>query len=70
MSSEKRSNGKISAADAILPWSSCTRKMLKKVGDRTYSCLTVTVALNHFFVLPFMWTALVALQFSCSVVGN
>ena len=39
-----------------------SRKMLKRVGDRRHSCLTPTVVLNHSPMLPFIWTALVALS--------
>ena len=39
-----------------------SRKMLKRVGDRRHPCLTPTVVLNHSHLLPFMWTALVALS--------
>ena len=39
-----------------------SRKMLKRVGDRRHPCLTPTVALNHSPMLPFIWTALVALS--------
>ena len=42
--------------------------MLKRVGDRRHSCLTRTVILNHSPMLPFIWTALVAFSYSCSVV--
>ena len=35
---------------------------LKRVGDRRYPCLTLNVDLNHSPVLPFIWTALVALS--------
>ena len=45
-----------------------SRKMLKRVGDRRHPCLTPTVVLNHSPMLPFIWTALVALSYSCSVV--
>ena len=38
-----------------------SRKMLKRVGDRRHPCLTPTVVLNHSPMLPFIWTALVAL---------
>ena len=40
----------------------CSRKMLKRVGDRRHPCLTPTVVLNHSPMLPFIWTALVALS--------
>ena len=39
-----------------------SRKMLKRVGDRSHPCLTPTVVLNHSPMLPFIWTALVALS--------
>ena len=39
-----------------------SRKMLKRVGDRRHPCLTQTVVLNHSHMLPFIWTALVALS--------
>ena len=39
-----------------------SRKMLKRVGDRRHPCLTPTVVLNHSPMLPFTWTALVALS--------
>ena len=45
-----------------------SRKMLKKVGDRRHHCLTPTVVLNHSPMLPFIWTALVALSYSCLMV--
>ena len=45
-----------------------SRKMLKRMGDRRHPCLAPTVVLNHFPMLPFIWTALVALSYSCSVV--
>ena len=45
-----------------------SRKMLKRVVDRRHHCLTPTVVLNHSTMLPFTWTALVALSQSCSVV--
>ena len=45
-----------------------SRKIFKMVGDRRHPCLTPTVVLNHSPVLPFIWTALVALSQSCSVV--
>ena len=38
------------------------RKMLKRVDDRRHHCLTPTVVLNHSPMLPFIWTALVALS--------
>ena len=38
-----------------------SRKMLKRVGDRRHPCQTPTVVLNHSPMLPFIWTALVAL---------
>ena len=44
------------------------RKMLERVGDRGHPCLTPTVVLNHSLMLPFIWTALVTLSKSCSVV--
>ena len=34
-----------------------SRKMLKRVGDSRHPCLTPTVVLNHYPVLPFIWTA-------------
>ena len=39
-----------------------SRKMLKRVGDRRHPCLTPTVVLNYSPMLPFIWTALVALS--------
>ena len=45
-----------------------SRKMLKRMGDRRHPCLTPTVVLNHSHMLPFIWTALVALSYSCSMV--
>ena len=39
-----------------------SKKMLKRVGDRRHTCLTPTVVLNHYLVLPFIWTAPVALH--------
>ena len=39
-----------------------SRKMLKRMGDRRHLCLTPTVVLNHSSMLPFIWTALVALS--------
>ena len=39
-----------------------SRKMLKRVGERRHPCLTPTVVLNHSPMLPFIWTALVALS--------
>ena len=39
-----------------------SRKMLKRVGDRKHLCLTPIVVLNHSPMLPFIWTALVALS--------
>ena len=45
-----------------------SRKMLKKVGDRRHPCLTLTVVLNRCPMLPFIWTALVVLSWSCSMV--
>ena len=45
-----------------------SRKMLKRVGDRRHPCLTPTVVLSHSPMLPFIWTALVALSQSCSMV--
>ena len=39
-----------------------SRKLLKSLGDRRYPCLTPTVVLNHFPMLPFIWTAFVALS--------
>ena len=44
------------------------RKMLKRVGDRRHPCLTPTVILNHSPMLPFIWTALIALSQSCSMM--
>ena len=38
-----------------------SRKLLKMVSDRRHLCLTPTVVLNHSSMLPFIWTALVAL---------
>ena len=37
------------ASDMIL-----SRKMLKRVGEKRHPCLTPTVPLNHFPVLPFI----------------
>ena len=45
-----------------------SRKMLKRVGDRRHPCLTPTIVLNHSPMLPFVWTALVALSYSCTMV--
>ena len=45
-----------------------SRKMLKRVGDRRHLCLTPTVVLNHSPMLQFIWTALVDLSKSCSLV--
>ena len=45
-----------------------SRKMLKRVGDRRHPCLTPTIVLNHSPILPFIWTAFVALSQSCSMV--
>ena len=42
--------------------------MLKRVGDRRHPCLTPTVVLNHSSLLPFIWTALVTLPWSYSMV--
>ena len=39
-----------------------SRKMLKWVGNRRHPCLTPTVVLNQSPMLPFIWTALVALS--------
>ena len=39
-----------------------SRKILKRVGDKGHPCLTPTVVLNHSPMLPFIWTALVALS--------
>ena len=39
-----------------------SRKMLKRVATRRHPCLTPTVVLNYFPMLPFIWTALVAAQ--------
>ena len=39
-----------------------SRKMLKRVDGRRHPCLTPTVVLNHSPMLPFIWTALVALS--------
>ena len=44
------------------------RKILKRVGDRRHPCLPPTVVLNHSPMLPLIWTALVALSLSCSMV--
>ena len=44
-----------------------SRKMLKRMGDRRHHCLTPTVVLNYSPMLPFIWTALVALSLSCSM---
>ena len=44
------------------------RKMLKRVGDKRHPCLTPTVVLNHSPMLPFIWTALVDLSQSYSMV--
>ena len=45
-----------------------SRKMLKRVGDRRHPYLTPTVVLNHSPMLPFIWTAIVALSKSSSMV--
>ena len=50
------------AADIIL-----SRKMLKRVGERRHPCLIPTVVLNRSPVLPFIWTALIALSHRCSM---
>ena len=39
-----------------------SRKILKRMGDQLHSSLTPTVLRNHSPVLPFIWTALVALS--------
>ena len=39
-----------------------SRKMLKWVVERRHHCLTPTVVLNHSPMLPFIWTAPVALS--------
>ena len=61
----------------MLTFSSCSSrtsgrirstKMLKKMGDRRYPCLTPNVVLNHSPMRPFTWTALVALSQSYSMV--
>ena len=44
-----------------------SRKMLKRVGYRRQPCLTPTVVLNP-HMMPFIWTGLVALSWSCSEV--
>ena len=44
------------------------RKMLERVSDRRHPCLTPTVVLYHSLMLPFIWTALVTLSKSYSVV--
>ena len=41
--------------------------MLKRVGDRRHPCLTPVVVRNHSPMLPFIWTALVALSLSYSM---
>ena len=43
-------------------------KTLKRMGDRRHPRLTPTVVLNHSPILPFIWTALVALSQICSMV--
>ena len=45
-----------------------SRKMLKRAGDKRHPCLTPTVVLNYSPMLPFIWTALVTLSQSCSMV--
>ena len=47
-----------SRASDMIRW----RKTLKRVGDRRHPYLTPTVVLNHSPMLPFIWTALVALS--------
>ena len=44
------------------------RKKLSRIGDRRHPCLTLTVALSHSPMLPFIWTALLALSLSCSMM--
>ena len=39
-----------------------SRKMLKNVSDRRHHCFTPTNVLNHFPILPFIWTAFVVAQ--------
>ena len=43
------------------------KKMLKRVGNRRYFCLTQHAVLIHSPMLLFMLTALVALSYSCSM---
>ena len=69
ISSANRRLGNISAAYATLPIMVFQgirhdpfEKILNRVGDRRYSCLTPTVVLNHSPMLPFIWTELVALS--------
>ena len=45
-----------------------SRKLLKSVGDRRHPCFTPTVVLNLSPMLLFIWTALVPLSKSCSMV--
>ena len=45
-----------------------SKTMLKRVGDRRHPCLTPTVVLNRSSMLLFIWTALVAFSYSCSMV--
>ena len=47
-----------------------SRKMLKRVGDRRHPCLTPTVVLNHSPMLPFIWTALLALSVNLDWINN
>ena len=54
--------GNISAPYANLPIMIRSRKIMKRVDDRRHPCLTPTVVLNHSPMLPFIWTALVALS--------
>ena len=44
------------------------RKMLMRVDDKRHPCLTLSVVLSNSPMLPFIWTLLVALSWSCSVV--
>ena len=43
-------------------------KNVEEGGDRRHPRLTPTVVLNHSLMLPFIWTALVALSLSYSGV--
>ena len=44
------------------------KKMLKRASEKRHPCLTPTVVLNHSPLLPFTWTALVAVLYRFSTV--